>query len=110
ARRRRRLGRPPAGRVLLNGRDIHTLAGPALSEFHTRVQAVFQDPWSSLNPRLRVRDTIAEALVVNRRVTRRGKLERVEEVLHQVGLPLSAAARYPHAFSGGQGQRMRTAA
>src|SRR5207247_7287618 len=75
----------------------------------TRVQAVFQDPWSSLNPRLRVRDTIAEALVVNRRVTRRGKLERVEEVLHQVGLPLDAAGRYPHEFSGGQRQRVALA-
>ena len=104
-----RLERPTAGRVLLNGRDIHTLAGPELTEFHTRVQAVFQDPWSSLNPRLRVRDTIAEALVVNRRVTRRGKLERVEEVLHQVGLPLDAASRYPHEFSGGQRQRIALA-
>src|SRR5439155_7514181 len=72
-------------------------------------QAVFQDPWSSLNPRLRVRDTIAEALVVNRRVTRRGKLERVEEVLHQVGLPLDAASQYPHEFSGGQRQRIALA-
>jgi ABC-type oligopeptide transport system ATPase subunit len=104
-----RLERPTAGRVLLNGRDIHTLAGAELAEFRTRVQAVFQDPWSSLNPRLRVRDTIAEALVVNRRVTRRGKLERVEEVLHQVGLPLDAASRYPHEFSGGQRQRIALA-
>ena len=104
-----RLERPTAGRVLLNGRDIHTLAGAELTEFRTRVQAVFQDPWSSLNPRLRVRDTIAEALVVNRRVTRRGKLERVEEVLHQVGLPLDAASRYPHEFSGGQRQRIALA-
>ena len=104
-----RLERPTAGRVLLNGRDVHALAGSELSEFRTRVQAVFQDPWSSLNPRLRVRDTIAEALVVNRRVTRRGKLERVEEVLHQVGLPLDAASRYPHEFSGGQRQRIALA-
>jgi oligopeptide/dipeptide ABC transporter ATP-binding protein len=57
-----RLERPTSGRVLLNGRDVHALAGAELSEYHTRVQAVFQDPWSSLNPRLRVRDTIAEAL------------------------------------------------
>jgi oligopeptide/dipeptide ABC transporter ATP-binding protein len=104
-----RLERPTAGRVLLNGRDVHALAGSDLSEYHTRVQAVFQDPWSSLNPRLRVRDTIAEALVVNRRVSRGGKLERVEEVLHQVGLPLEAASRYPHEFSGGQRQRIALA-
>jgi len=98
-----RLEEPTAGRVLLDGQDVHAL------RYHTRVQAVFQDPWSSLNPRLRIRDTVAEALVVNRRVTRAGKLERVEEVLHQVGLPLSAAARYPHEFSGGQRQRIALA-
>ena len=104
-----RLEQPTAGRVLLDGQDVHALRGPDLSRYHTRVQAVFQDPWSSLNPRLRVRETIAEALVVNRRVTRSGKLERVEEVLHQVGLPLSAGARYPHEFSGGQRQRIALA-
>jgi len=104
-----RLERPTAGRVLLDGQDVHALTGADLSKYHTRVQAVFQDPWSSLNPRLRVRDTIAEALVVNRRVTSAGKLERVEEVLHQVGLPLAAAGRYPHEFSGGQRQRIALA-
>src|SRR2546422_6119790 len=101
-----RLERPTAGRVLLDGRDVHALTGADLSRYHTRVQAVFQDPWSSLNPRLRIRDTIAEALVVNRRVSKAGKLEPVEEVLHQVGLPLAAASRYPHEFSGGQRQRI----
>ena len=104
-----RLERPSAGRVLLDGRDVHALTGAALREYHTRVQAVFQDPWSSLNPRLRIRDTIAEALVVNRRVSKAGRLERVEEVLHQVGLPLGAGGRYPHEFSGGQRQRIALA-
>src|SRR3989442_10585087 len=104
-----RLERPTAGRVLLDGRDVHALTGADLSRYHTRVQAVFQDPWSSLNPRLRIRDTIAEALVVNRRVSKAGKLERVEEVLHQVGLPLAAASRYPHEVSGGQRQRIALA-
>ena len=56
-----RLEEPTAGRVLLDGQDVHALRGPELQRYHTRVQAVFQDPWSSLNPRLRVRDTIAEA-------------------------------------------------
>src|SRR2546422_5338043 len=64
-----RLERPTAGRVLLDGRDVHALEGDDLRDYHTKVQAVFQDPWSSLNPRLRVRDTIAEALTVNRRVS-----------------------------------------
>jgi len=76
-----RLDRPTGGRVLLDGRDIHALEGDDLCAYRTKVQAVFQDPWSSLNPRLRVRDTIAEALVVNRRVSAGEKRERVADVL-----------------------------
>jgi oligopeptide/dipeptide ABC transporter ATP-binding protein len=104
-----RLEKPTAGRVLLEGRDVHALEGEDLREYHAKVQAVFQDPWSSLNPRLRVRDTIAEALVVNRDVTAAQKRERVAEVLRQVGLPADAGNRYPHEFSGGQRQRIALA-
>ncbi len=104
-----RLERPTSGRVLLDGRDVHALEGDDLRDYRVKVQAVFQDPWSSLNPRLRVRDTIAEAMIVNRRVTRAQRIERVEEVLQQVGLPLDAGGRYPHEFSGGQRQRIALA-
>src|SRR3989442_3020326 len=104
-----RLERPTAGRVLLDGQDVHALTGTDLSKYHTRVQAVFQDPWSSLNPRMRIRDTIAEALIVNRRVSAKAKRDRVAEVLDQVGLPADAAGRYPHEFSGGQRQRIALA-
>ena len=104
-----RLERPTAGQVLHDGRNIHALDGEQLRDYHAKVQAVFQDPWSSLNPRLRVRDTIAEALVVNRRVTAAEKRERVALVLRQVGLPADAAQRYPHEFSGGQRQRIALA-
>jgi oligopeptide/dipeptide ABC transporter ATP-binding protein len=104
-----RLERPTAGRVLHDGDDVHALEGERLRDYHAKVQAVFQDPWSSLNPRLRVRDTIAEALVVNRRVTAADKRERVAHVLRQVGLPADAAHRYPHEFSGGQRQRIALA-
>jgi oligopeptide/dipeptide ABC transporter ATP-binding protein len=104
-----RLQRPTAGRILLDGRDIHALDGAALREFRTKVQAVFQDPWSSLNPRRRIRDTIAEALVVNRQVSAAQERDRVAEVLEQVGLPADAATRYPHEFSGGQRQRIALA-
>ncbi len=104
-----RLQRPTAGRILLNERDISTLAGPELQEYRTKVQAVFQDPWSSLNPRRRIRDTIAEALVVNRQVTRTQERDRVTEVIDQVGLPADSASRYPHEFSGGQRQRIALA-
>jgi oligopeptide/dipeptide ABC transporter ATP-binding protein len=104
-----RLERPTAGRVTLDGRDVHALKGDALADYRTRVQAVFQDPWSSLNPRRRVRDTIAEALIVNRRVTATDVRERIAEVLEQVGLPADAGGRYPHEFSGGQRQRIALA-
>ena len=104
-----RLEQPTSGRVLLDGQDVHALAGGALREYRSMVQAVFQDPWSSLNPRLRVRDTIAEALVVNKRVTRIEARRRVALVLEQVGLPADAASRYPHEFSGGQRQRIALA-
>jgi len=104
-----RLEQPTSGRVLLDGRDVHALEGQELADYRTKVQAVFQDPWSSLNPRLRVRDTIAEALVVNRRVSAEQARDRVMEVLGQVGLPADAASRYPHEFSGGQRQRIALA-
>jgi oligopeptide/dipeptide ABC transporter ATP-binding protein len=104
-----RLEQPTAGRVLLDGRDVHALEGDALRDYRARVQAVFQDPWSSLNPRRRVRHTIAEALLVNRRVSSAQTRERVGEVLDQVGLPAEVGDRYPHEFSGGQRQRIALA-
>ena len=104
-----RLERPTAGHVLHAGEDVHALEGERLRDYHAKVQAVFQDPWSSLNPRLRVRDTIAEALIVNRRVTAEEKRDRVATVLRQVGLPADAGHRYPHEFSGGQRQRIALA-
>ena len=104
-----RLERPTGGRVLLDGRDVHALTGDELGDYRTRVQAVFQDPWSSLNPRRRVRDTIAEALIVNRRVSAADTHARIAEVLEQVGLAADAGRRYPHEFSGGQRQRIALA-
>ncbi len=104
-----RLERPTSGQVLLDGEDILSLDGPALREYRTKVQAVFQDPWSSLNPRRRVGDAVAEGLVVNRRVSGAEQRDRVMEVLRQVGLPPDAAHRFPHEFSGGQRQRIALA-
>ena len=105
-----RLEKPTSGRVLLDGQDVHALDGDAARDYRAKVQAVFQDPWSSLNPRMRVKDTIAEALVVNRGVSSGEARARVEAVLGQVGLPHDAARRYPHEFSGGQRQRIALAA
>jgi oligopeptide/dipeptide ABC transporter ATP-binding protein len=104
-----RLEQPTEGRVLLEGKDIQTFKGEELRDYRTTVQAVFQDPWSSLSPRMRVRDIIAEALVVNRKVSSEEVNDRVHEVMNQVGLHTDQAKNYPHEFSGGQRQRIAVA-
>ncbi len=104
-----RLERPTSGKILLEGRDIQNFTGSDMADYRTKVQAVFQDPWSSLSPRMRVRDIIAEPLIVNRKVTKAEKEERVAEVMNQVGLHPEQAHNYPHEFSGGQRQRIAVA-
>jgi oligopeptide transport system ATP-binding protein len=100
---------PTEGQVLLDGAPIHGLQGEALIAYRAKVQAVFQDPWSSLNPRMMVGRTIAEALIVNG--WERAAIEaRVSELLTQVGLRAEQAHQYPHEFSGGQRQRVALAA
>jgi oligopeptide/dipeptide ABC transporter ATP-binding protein len=104
-----RLEEPTEGKVLADGKDVHALEGDALREYRTTVQAVFQDPWSSLNPRMRVRDIVAEPLIINRDVSDQEVKERVEEVMNSVGLRPQQANNYPHEFSGGQRQRIAVA-
>ncbi|HXH10025.1 MAG TPA: oligopeptide/dipeptide ABC transporter ATP-binding protein [Alphaproteobacteria bacterium] len=104
-----RLETPTSGRILLHGKNIFELNRQALREYRTAVQAVFQDPWSSLNPRQRVHDIIAEPLIVNTTLSRPEIDKRVAEVLEQVGLRPDAAVRFPHEFSGGQRQRIALA-
>lgn len=98
------------GSVLFRGGDITKLDKKGLREYHASVQAVFQDPYSSLSPRKRVWFTVGEPLMVNKAVPhRRAIKERVEELLIQVGLDHRAAELYPHEFSGGQRQRIAIA-
>ena len=104
-----KLETPTEGRILLEGQDIQGFKGQDLKEFRTEVQAVFQDPWSSLSPRMKVKDIVAEALVVNRKVSHDERDQRVAEVLEQVGLHREQANLYPHEFSGGQRQRVAVA-
>jgi oligopeptide/dipeptide ABC transporter ATP-binding protein len=104
-----RLEEPTAGEVLANGKDVHGLEGEDLKDYRTTVQAVFQDPWSSLNPRMRVRDIVAEPLVVNKQASKEEVKERVEEAMGSVGLRPQQANLYPHEFSGGQRQRIAVA-
>ena len=104
-----RLEEPTDGAIYLDDRNIKDFRGAELKDFRTQVQAVFQDPWSSLSPRMRVRDIVSEALVVNRDVSNKERDDRVEEVLNQVGLRKAQADLYPHEFSGGQRQRVAVA-
>ena len=104
-----RLEETTRGQVLLDGQDVHRLRKTSLRDYRRRVQAVFQDPWASLNPRLRVQDLIAEPLVLNRKVSRREVRTRVDKVLDDVGLRPQHARNYPHEFSGGQRQRIAVA-
>jgi ABC-type glutathione transport system ATPase component len=100
------LDRPTSGTVLVDGTDITRLPERRLRFLRQRLQLVFQDPMSSLDPRMRVRDIIAEPLVAQGIPARR---ERVAELLEAVGLSPDAADRYPHQFSGGQRQRISIA-
>ncbi len=100
---------PTAGTVSVNGKDVHELAGEDLRQFRVDVQAVFQDPWSSLNPRMRVFDIVSEALVVNYNVSKEKVSAKVADVLTSVGLRPEQARNFPHEFSGGQRQRIAIA-
>jgi oligopeptide/dipeptide ABC transporter ATP-binding protein len=104
-----RLEEPTAGDVFVDGRNVHALEGDALREYRTMVQAVFQDPWSSLSPRMRVRDIVGETLVINGRLSAREVKARVAEILEAVGLRAQQADLFPHEFSGGQRQRIAVA-
>jgi oligopeptide/dipeptide ABC transporter ATP-binding protein len=103
------LERPTAGAVLFDGRDIARLNRTDLRGYRRQVQAVFQDPYASLNPRLRVDRIIAEPILAHLRIDRKEVARRVAELLELVGLPASAARLYPHEFSGGQRQRIAIA-
>ena len=100
---------PTEGSVHFDGARLDTLDAEGLRVFRSCVQAVFQDPWSSLNPRLKVATIIAEPLVVNRAMSAGDVKDRIAELMVQVGLRPEQAELYPHQFSGGQRQRIAIA-
>ena len=96
-----------SGRIYFQGKDITAINEQALRPLRRHMQLVFQDPYASLNPRLRIIDIVAEPLIVHGIVKNtREAVDRVAELLELVGLPPDAGGRYPHAFSGGQRQRI----
>src|SRR5881296_943101 len=100
---------PTAGTIAFEGRDIAGLEGKDLMAYRRAVQVVFQDPFSSLSPRMRVQDIIAEPLEIHTDLSRAAIGERVGEVLELVGLQPDVAPLFPHEFSGGQRQRIAIA-
>jgi peptide/nickel transport system ATP-binding protein len=100
---------PSAGRVLLDGLDLHALSPAELRAARDKLQMVFQDPYGSLDPRRTIAHTVAEPLRVLHGATPAEQRERAAEVLHEVGLGPEALAKYPHEFSGGQRQRIAIA-
>ena len=100
------LERPSSGSVLLRGQDISALSGGELRRQRRDLQLMFQDPYSSLDPRMRVGSIIREPLSIQHAGSRQQQERRVFELLDEVGLPRHAVERYPHEFSGGQRQRI----
>jgi len=101
------LNRPTAGEIWLDGVDLCTLEGNKLRAMRRRMQMVFQDPYSSLNPRMTIGSIVGEPLIVHNMAKGKKEVrEQVAELLHVVGLNPSMVDRYPHEFSGGQRQRI----
>jgi oligopeptide/dipeptide ABC transporter ATP-binding protein len=103
------LERPTAGAIRFGGENVLTLGRAGWQRYRRAVQAVFQDPYASLDPRMRVGTIIAEPLVINERIDATARRRRVDELLDLVSLPARAADLYPHEFSGGQRQRVAIA-
>jgi len=101
-----RLVEPSSGSVWFRGEDVLALSRRRLREARRQMQIVFQDPYSSLNPRMRARQIVEEPLIIHRLGDRAARRARVEELFQLVGLDAAHLPRYPHEFSGGQRQRI----
>lgn len=104
-----RLIEPDAGRIALEGEDLRSLNAGELRQRRARIQMVFQDPYGSLNPRMRVGEIIAEPLLLHTGLDAAARTERVDELLALVGLRSDVGRRFAHEFSGGQRQRLAIA-
>lgn len=101
-----RLLEPTGGEVYFEGEDIFKLKKEGIRELRKEMQIIFQDPYASLNPRMKIIDIIGEPLITHGVATGREKIQRVHELMELVGLRKGYSSRYPHMFSGGQRQRV----
>ena len=100
------LEKTESGSITFNGTDLGTLKGSTLRKFRKNFQMIFQDPYSSLNPRMTIRDALDEVLKLHTKLDESWREKRIIELLQSVGLNHEALNRYPHQFSGGQRQRI----
>lgn len=98
--------RPDQGKIWFEGRELVSMKRREFQKVRRDIQCIFQDPYSSLDPRLSVANSIAEPLLINRAGTREECMKRVDELLEIVGIPVEYKNRFPHQFSGGQRQRI----
>jgi oligopeptide/dipeptide ABC transporter ATP-binding protein len=101
--------KPDAGRVALDGREVFRTRGKALRRARRDLQMMFQDPYGSLDPRMRVQALLREPLAIQKVGTHKEQDQKIRQMLEEVGLPQNALERYPHEFSGGQRQRIALA-
>jgi oligopeptide/dipeptide ABC transporter ATP-binding protein len=101
-----RLVRPTGGTIHFDGRDVVAASASEMRSLRREMQMIFQDPYSSLNPRMRVQDIVAEPLIVHRLASRAEAGVRARQILDHCGIPLASARRFPSEFSGGQRQRI----
>lgn len=100
------LTQPTSGRIVFENKDISQLSREEMRKERKNIQIVFQDPYSSLNPRLKIAEIIAEPMKIHKLGTAKEINKRVDQLLDQVGIPKSGKVRFPHEFSGGQCQRI----
>jgi len=101
-----RLIEPTSGSIRFEGRDLLAAGNSEMRRLRRDMQIIFQDPFGSLDPRMRVEDVIAEPLIIHETLSRTARRDRMSELLRAVGLDQSASRRFPHEFSGGQRQRI----
>jgi oligopeptide/dipeptide ABC transporter ATP-binding protein len=104
-----RLIAPASGQIVFGGRDIARLSASQLRPLRKEMQLVFQNPFTSLNPRMKVLDLVSEPLVTHTGLSKTERSARVTELLHEVGLDVEYVERFPHQLSGGQAQRVSLA-